>query len=78
MSEPHLSSPSPLHPGCDDKCQLMEHKGYWTCFATGQCDSLKIRPDDQVRIDALVAKYRHDLEHLYHMAYLAGVQDGEQ
>ena len=51
------------HPDCEDGCQLHEHKGYTSCFATGECayaeeDFDDKRPifeerdtDDQARAD---------------------------
>ena len=26
------------HPDCEDRCQLLEHKGYHTCALSGQCE----------------------------------------
>ena len=25
------------HPDCEDKCQLLEHKGYHSCSISGEC-----------------------------------------
>ena len=38
-------------------------------------DDPQIPQKDQERIDAMVASYRHSLEHLYRVAYLQGQID---
>lgn len=38
-------------------------------------DEIVIMPQDQERIDAMVAQYRHSLENLYRIAYLQGQID---
>lgn len=32
------------HPDCEDRCQLLEHKGYHTCAHTGRCEQLAAAP----------------------------------
>ena len=29
------------HPDCEDRCQILEHKGYHTCAQTGRCEQLE-------------------------------------
>ena len=29
------------HPDCEDRCQILEHKGYHTCSQTGRCEQLE-------------------------------------
>jgi hypothetical protein len=38
-------------------------------------DDVLISAADQERIDAMVAQYRHSIEHLYRIAYLQGQID---
>lgn len=29
------------HPDCEDRCQILEHKGYHSCSQTGRCEQLE-------------------------------------
>ena len=29
------------HPDCEDRCQILEHKGYHDCTNTGRCELLE-------------------------------------
>lgn len=47
------------HPDCEDRCQLLEHKGYHTCSQTGRCEQLVATTPDRSttpRTDAVVDK----------------------
>lgn len=33
------------HPDCEDRCQLLEHKGYRTCSLTGHCEQILSKED---------------------------------
>lgn len=35
------------HPDCEDRCQILEHKGYHTCSQTGRCEQLDASPSPQ-------------------------------
>ena len=32
------------YPDCEDRCQILEHKGYHTCAQTGRCEMLEAAP----------------------------------
>ena len=41
------------HPDCEDRCQILEHKGYHTCAQTGRCEQLEdlsTHPEGEPRI----------------------------
>ena len=74
------------HPDCEDRCQILEHKGYHTCSQTGQCEKLlindaekmvnaRIVPTDTLRrvIDLLPhidTNYQHQMDAAVVMLYL--------
>mgnify|MGYP001593685742 FL=1 len=33
------------HPDCEDRCQILEHKGYHDCSRTGRCELLEAMTD---------------------------------
>ena len=33
------------HPDCEDRCQILEHKGYYDCTNTGRCEFLEAMTD---------------------------------
>lgn len=36
------------HVDCEDRCQILEHKGYHTCSQTGRCEQLDNAPQEKL------------------------------
>lgn len=44
------------HPDCENCCQLLEHKGYRSCSASGICDMLEAENEEKFMTEQLCSQ----------------------